>query len=497
MSICKKYSEIDFNNYEVIRGPFYDCSFCTDCESLSSRTNWADSYSSSCECTINSSQCYNSSACGTINKTDHINIPINPYIYPSSKETSPSESGKLCLDQYGFTPTVRMSNKIKITIPYDSIFGGTYVFEKCSVYGWFLNSGETSTSINTCINTGSPSATPEYLIDFSEINNPSDINQCYTETLITYNYDGSPDSSYGEIYVFPAKYYLCITQPAATSDDLGHRLSVGFTLPIRYRERCQDWILVDRLYNASGEKTPHNLFGSPNYAYLQQPLNSADWMPKYTFLNDDGSTQCPSGLKDLGFSFRCDGYGLGRGCSNMCNYPYSNLQDSLVSIDETSWFRPKIPVLAQVEFVYDCRLECICNFISDYSSISSWNNDATSCYGSLVNINYDCTNNIIEPNFSGKDVEIYFLLSSEYTFYIRHLGANYSTPKFINNELIIKKMIQYPHIFNDTDINSIISWINSNVSVINNQNMEKINAVDFYWDTSNLIYKLYIIPSED
>lgn len=499
---CKRYSEIDFELYEIVSGPHYECPDCEGCYSVSSRTDSIFSNSQSCNCDGNSSstQCYITPECGVISKTDFVDIPPNPFIPSYSSKTSPSESGKLCLDNNGYKP-IRVSNKIKISIPYDPIFNGIYVFDKCSI-GWILNSGESTININSCFNTGDVNQTPHQLISFSEVDNPSDINKCYIETYSNYNLGAYS----GDIYAFPAKYYMCATQPASSITDIGHRLSVGFTLPIRYRPRCKDWVLIDRLYGPNGKKTPHSIFGSPNYAYYQNPTNGQDYLPRYTFLTSDNQIVCGSGINEIGFSFKCQGQQLGYGCNNICNYSYNNQPDTTYPVDETSWFKPKIPVLAQVEFVYDCRPQCDCVNIINYNEIGGWESLNTKCYGSSVNINYDCDQEINEPSFTNKEVKVYFVPSDQYRFYIQdNISSDiyYSTPISISTQTsIIDKVIKYPREFYFPGVDAVygmIFWINNNVSVISTAGGEKINAVDIYWslDVTDSKYKLYILPSED
>lgn len=505
--ICKRYSEIDFELYEIVSGPFYECGDCDPCYTVVSRTDLILSDYQSCYCDSATvpiqPQCYEIPNYGIVGKTHSVDIPPNPYVPSYSTKTSPSESGKLCASNSSYNQ-VQMSNKIKITIPYDPVFGGTYVFDRiASNNEWKLNELESITSINTCINTGDVNPIPKQLINFYEVMNPSNASECYVETYTKFIEDLFTSS--GNIYAFPAKYRMCLTQPAPSIDELGHRLSVGFTLPIRYRPRCQDWVLADRLYGSNGKKTPHTIYGSPNYAYYDDPyfFFSYNLNPKFTFLNSDNSQACGSGISNLGFSFRCDGVSLGYNCQNICTYPYNG------DNNETSWFTPKQPVIAQIEFVYDCRPQCACNTVLNYNEISAsnWGNNTIKCYGSSVNINYDCTSQSPEPSYVGHAVEVYFVASEKYIFFIRdNINSNiyYSTPTSIGS---VDKVIKYPSTFSTPGIDivySMIYWINNNVSVfsaINNQqpNIEnnKYSAVDIYWNTTNSTYKLYILPSED
>lgn len=495
--ICKKYSEIDFELYEIVSGPHYECGNCEECYTVVSRTDWVLNTSCNCDGIISSPQCYNIPDCGIFSKTSSIDIPPNPFIPTYSPKTSPLESGKLCESNSEYNP-IQVSNKIKITIPYDQIFSGIYVFDRCNNTEWKLNTLESITNINTCINAGDVNPTPKQLINFYEIDDPSSASYCYKETHSEVIIINSDFITSGDIYAFPAKYHMCLTQPASSVDGTGYRLSVGFTLPVRYRPKCQDWVVVDRLYGPNGKKTPHTIFGSPNYGYYDDPLYyTVSPPPKFKFLNSDGTQNCGSGINDLGFSFRCDGVSLGYNCQNICAYPYEDYNN------ETSWFKPKQPVVAQVEFVYDCRPECSCSTIFSYDeiAISNWNNYNTTCYGSSVNINYDCISNLSEQNYSGHSFEVYFLASEKHRFYIRDdINSNvyYSTPVSIGN---VDKIIKYPQtLAGNTNIgNYIINWINDDISVVSTVNDEKINSVDIYWnwDITNSIFKVYILPSED
>lgn len=522
--ICKRYSEIDQNLYEIVDGPFYNCEGCGgDCDNIPVFTNWKNTYVENCLCINNPKSCFQPSSIDYYsneiiyppqNKTKPINIPCNPYIYPNSTPTSPVESGKLLISNSNYTAP-RLSNKIKITIPYDPIFKGIYVFDNVNgdfdentIGNWVFNSGESSTSINQCYTPGDINQNYKYLISFTEVNDPSDINQCYTETYIKYNYNGLGDAS-GDIYAFPAKYYMCITNPAININDTGSRLSVGFTLPIRYRSKCGDWIVVDRLYNKYNQKTPHVLYGNSNYAYYETPTNGADFLRRYKFLTSDNQSICGSGLNEIGFSFKCEGSRLGYNCVNICNYPYTSTQDSLNPIDEISWFTPKIPVMSTLEFVYDCRPLCYCpNFASyidtNWILSSGYSSNGISCYGSSINMNIDC--NLTAPiEFSSPFTEInvilYLITSSNYKFFIKkssgdifwHDYVEYSTP-LTSNAKVYADLIS-----GNTSPHKIIQWINSNVvaySIANN----RYSSVDLYWyDIYNnqTEYYVYIVPSED
>ena len=461
------------------------CKGCSDYYIDNSSTDWEYiSDAAGCDCINNPNQCYTPPECSEISKTYPINIPPNYYIYPLSPEAPASASGQICYNDPEYSP-VRISNKIKISVPNDPIFSGVYIFDRCGLNDWKLNNDESIININSCTNPSDPSATPSYLINFTEVDNPYDIStsEFYEEKYEKYNYDGLGNNS-GDIYSFPAKYYMCITQAASEINPIGHRLSVGFTVPIRYRPRCNDWVVVDRLYNTKGQKTPHAISGSPNYAYYETPTVGSDFQPKYTFL-DNGQPTC-SGLNNLGFSFKCEGYLLGSGCNNICGgYPYIS-----TPIDETSWFTPKIPVLSQLEFVYDCREECInCDIITYVST--NWVPDNTvSCYGSIININYNCNLARNQEYILDSEINIYFITSNKYKWYIR--GYEYSSPYELNKKLFYGTV-------NGEDSYYIFNLINNHVSAYDLDN-NKYVAVDLYWVDlyqTGQVYDLYIVPSND
>jgi hypothetical protein len=355
-----------------------------NCPIVDASTMWEYQASCLCEDPYTSQQCYSPFG-SPMAKTYLVNIPSNPYFFPDQPPAPPLASGLLCNNP---RTQFRISNKIKITIPNDPIFSGIYVWDREPAIGgsqtadWILNLNESqlSNSINCVPDLGLPSN----LIGFAEASNPSRSNPASFEETYTI-YALEPE----KVYAFPAKYYMYLTAAAASTESMGHRLSVGFTLPIRYRHAYGDWIVVDRLI-ANGKKTPHKLNGSPNYAILNEGPDPGDNTISYKFI-DSISNQpiCSSGLNELGFSFKTSGPGLGFECSDFgLPYPYFGEQ-------ELSWFEPKIGVQSLVEFVYDCRPTINCN-IAAGATLDTITGatliDPNSCLGLTINVDHNCVN---------------------------------------------------------------------------------------------------------
>ena len=163
--------------------------------------------------------------------------------------------------------SVNISKRIKITIPDDPIFSGTYVFDRgfgdssLNSNNWIFNTGLSQYNLNTYNH-------PESFLNGKLLVSLSDTN--YTEYLPGYNelktslYKGENNSlanQLEDVFSFPAKFVFTAVQPPcpcsgeigtawppiSTTQASGHRLAVGFAPPIRWRSPYSDWIIVDKI----------------------------------------------------------------------------------------------------------------------------------------------------------------------------------------------------------------------------------------------------------
>jgi hypothetical protein len=428
------------------------------CDIVDASTMWEYKTSCLCEYPDTNQQCYSPFG-SPIAKTYLVNIPVNPYFFPGQQPAPPLASGLLC-DEEPPAIQFRISNKIKITIPDDPVFSGTYVWDRtAALAAWTLNLSESQ--LSNSINCGT-----DNLIEFVEVGNPSSSYPAgFEETYSTYGLETE------KVYAFPAKYYMYATAAAETSESMGHRLSVGFTIPIRYRHGYGDWIVVDRRIN-NGIKTPHILNGSPNYAILNEGPEPTDNTISYKFINPDNNTPiCSSGINELGFSFKTSASGLGFPCTTF-GYPYPYFGET-----ELPYFEPKIGVESLVEFVYDCRNTINCNIangtILTDNSPSMNVNDQGVCLGSTINIDYACAG--VPTN---EQMRLYFLSK------VNNLKIYYgdgSTTYTINGD--IDEAVELP-IFGS--LAAIRTYINQDFAVYDVNN-NAYRCVDLY-----VVYDPYV-----
>jgi hypothetical protein len=407
-------------------------------------------------------------------KTYLVDIPQNPYFFPNQLPAPPSASGLICLSP----PTkFRISNKIKITIPDDPVFSGTYVWDRqANSDNWILNTGESQIRDFIC----DDEIDQNYTLGFVEVNNASQSYPAsFEETYTEFNLEVK------KVYAFPAKYYMYATLAAETSESMGHRLSVGFTMPIRYRHAYGDWIVVDRLIQ-NGIKTPHILNGSPNYAIVNEGPDPTDNTISYKYINPANNMPiCSSGLNELGFSFKTSASGLGVGCFAFGQpYPYFD--------EELPYFEPKVGVKSLLEFVYDCREGVNCGIVNSLSGGSWIQNTSVNnvCYGSTINVTYNCVSDIIQSTFASATINMYFIVSNNYRIY---LANNTFSNYLVDNTY--KKLFHTT--FTGYSYNDIIQYVNSSVAIYPIVG-DKYGCLDLYWETiSSNEYNLYIIPSDD
>jgi hypothetical protein len=497
---------------------------------------------------------WSSSQCDNI-YTHDISLPYTPYVWPNVLSPAPaSASGLLCHKNYPYNQdTVRISNRIKITIYDDPIFSGIYVYDGTGPGDWALNSALSHNNINTYndiydlnikfIQTRDPLTwDPEY-DPYSTL--PAYFEGLYdTQNLV--NPDPACSSPYEQTwelmdsYAFPASFVLTALQNAHQNEDdtynAGHRLSLGFTLPVRYRKSYRDWIVVD--------KVPHAITGYTNYSHPVVVDNCYSYMnfdfaeygtifPSNTYNGNITGLKC-SGINQFGFAFRVTSNLLGRTNyqSSVENYPTAYLDSHLLirsdGIDtETgesirdwgnAFFEPKTPVNASVEFVYSCRPGLPC-FNLTPSVISPATGTEIGCivdYYTAINIDYLCgeydgkpddaywiNNNIISTNiiYSG----ISGLLPTLYKYGGGESTANVVYEAYITNDE--NPIISIPYT-GYSKPSSVRNWINSELRLVyfdqdanGNLDINNISStnpmVDLYWNINGNSATAYIVPSDE
>ena len=452
--ICKKYSEIDFNLYEIFAGPFYDCDFC--CVGRDENLNFTNVTA------IND--------CGktyypphNLPRTDSVEVPYNPYMYPNvSNYAPPSASGKICPYDSDYQP-VNLSNRIKITIPNDPVFSGVYIFDKFgSNLDWRLNTTDSTTNPYTI-------SFQEFALGYSK----------YRE----YFYADGFALNLSSTYAFPAKFVMTLVNPSPINGSIvgiGDRAVVGFTLPIRYRKPYQDWVVVDRV--------SHRVYGNnKNYGYINTAGNDVELI---------GDEVC-SGIPEFGFGYRVSALGLGYdgGTSRFVNstaqifFPH----DSDPTYPEATFYEPKIPMLADVEFVYSCRP----NGCSSYASFPTIN-FSSSIYsqnicGFPVNNFVPCDDSISSETIYD-NINIYAIfnpstVNQSCIFY----GTLRTIPPILEDSKILLNTINSSSSTMARNINTVCSNIQSSFEYYNISNFSHI---DIYLQVDGNNLNIYITPSD-
>lgn len=449
--ICKKYSEIDFNLYEIVHGPFYECSFC--CVGKEANNIFTDA-SAINDCGKTYYAPYN------LLRTYSVDIPYNPYLYPNVMNYAPpSESGKICPYDSDYQP-VNLSNRIKITIPNDPVFSGIYVFDRFYEDQWSLNNSESTANI-----------TDPYSIRFQEFP------YGYMKYREYFYSDGSNLSS---TYAFPAQFLMTLYLSPVNGGVVGtgHRAAVGFTLPIRYRKPYKDWVVVDQI--------SHSVYGkNKNYGYINTAGNNVELI---------GDSVC-SGISEFGFGYRVSALGLGwdGGSTRFLSPNVFIGYEADPTYPEAPFYEPKIPMLANVEFVYSCRP----NNCSSYASIPTIN------FSSVPYLERQCgatVNNFIPCNGDISSATIYDNINIYAIF----------NPSISNQSCLFYGMIRTISPISEmskillTTINSSESTLNRVVnavsSIIQTSFQYDINStssyIDIYLQVSGNNLDVYIYPSD-
>jgi hypothetical protein len=348
-----------------------------------------------------------------------MDIPANPFVFPNTIHTAPpSESGKLCYLSTdpddgiaNYQGTLNLSNRIKIIIPTNPIFSGIYYFDRQpNTRVWKLDDSATITSVAPWEDPPEdPPSQSLYPIELYEFDNDGVLDNGSSPNMDRYYYEtliNNEDSSMSGVYGYPVKFAMLATHKAF--DDIGYRLAIGFTPPLRHRKEFFDWIAVDQI--------PHTINGiSASLSKIDPEDNTSI---KHSFLDAQGSFVC-SGIPEIGFAF----YASGNASINEINgqsifYNPTFFTNPEFGSSQESWFG-KVGIVGIVEFVYSCRegVKCdVFNFPATNTIISEDDFERL-CYGSTINIDYSCSDQTEAPNLTNTNIFVYFLISSASTVY--------------------------------------------------------------------------------
>lgn len=383
-------------------------------------------------------------------KVHYETLPLNNYLYPQTRNPPTGSYDLLCGNNYA----ISISNKVKITIPDDPIFSGIYVFDYIIGSGdsslrsenWVFNQNE---SIHNLIVYNHPDSVfnNKLLVSFNDNLSNNRGYEGYLELKTSYYNDENNTGAQQleDVYAFPAKFIFTAVQPPCpcsgipevdyvTTVGSGHRLAVGFAPPIRWRHPYSNWILVDKVTHVIDGYIPNYSIGtlfndgttSPYYSSSTQQtvlLNNSKYI-NYTqsYVTGSAETQIGTGyvslsvnnlwpictgLSNIGFAFRSSASGLGidRGIT-FDNYSIqgigreqefsrdvNNNIDGIIK-DERPFFDTKIPVRANIEFVYSCRSGMPC-FDLIGSTITPVSGSGIACNPGLsyIDIDYLCGEN--------------------------------------------------------------------------------------------------------
>lgn len=381
----------------------------------------------------------------------------NNYLFKQSVDPPSGSYDLLCSETY----PVSISNKIKITIPDDPIFSGTYVFDYnpgqgdnlLSSINWVLNEAESSHSL-VPYNHSDSAFDGKTLISFDDnTNNYNRYNyKGYLELKTRYyNDENNAAARFLEnAYAFPADFVLTAVQPPCPCTGIpgvdfvstigsGHRLAVGFVHPIRWRHPYKNWILVDRISHTIESAIPDYTTGSPinvgNQSYYSPEQQQTVYLNNSKYVNyaesyvpgtaesviGDGfigitlteSWPKCTGVPDLGFAFRSSASGLGidrgwglvadqfdiQGLGRHQEYIRDVVNNfDLIIKDERPFYENKTPIKAVIEFVYSCRSGISC---STFDNVTPQTNISviTGLYvGCPTNVNYIGTDYLCGEN---------------------------------------------------------------------------------------------------
>jgi hypothetical protein len=475
---------------------------------------------------------------------------------------------------------VYLSTKITVKIPTDPIFSGTYTFERnTSTNKWELMSSTNPLSGPSWPTTDPPTNTllfntslskysssygsfnNQYLIKLNSIfdSGPSPYYPGYMETLARYD-SNSPEGgfTYTDAFAWPAHFIMTAIKPpcsncsiyaTGTGDNAirppesGYRLVVGFTLPIRYREVAQTWIVVDypqqvetnRYHALSGINNSNiNNFnyitGIPlivNNSGQIQDFKTTNIIENPDSLFDFSMTAASNlqpvctGVQDaIGFAFRCGASGFGHnsvsnigGLSTIDGFgDFRNNFYEAPSSDPTAkydangqffnkaFYENKVAVDASVKFYYSCRVtptECTL-FVPDTPHsvranlcvINSQIFNNAQCNGLPVDNSYINTYNAYRASNAIDVIDIFYTGPSGWCPCVKNLvpfQPEYLVYESINSDTL---KVKIPYGGASLDYEDIISWIKNDFAIIK---PDGVGLLQNLTDTNNLCFTQYPI----
>jgi len=450
-------------------------------------------------------------------------LPKNNYLVEQSVNPPSGSYDLLCSETY----PIAISNKIKITIPDDPIFSGTYVFDYSIGGGdqllqsdnWIFNAAESTHNLSTYQHSsdeGPVAFNGKVLVSLSDEPVRLSYYQGYEEHLYGfYNNDPSAfqNRSLDDAFAFPAEFIFTAVQPPGPCYGIpaidpiqvtgtGHRLAVGFALPIRWRHPYKNWILVDRkthtienivdytsgvvfndgiVRNIDGNSVYLNNSKSVRYAESWAP-GSAGSIPTggYLSISPDANYElfniC-TGIPDIGFSFKAYGSGLGiyrnrywvdgptiEGIGGA--HYFADLSSLSIGADTRPFFENKTPVKSIIEFVYSCRSGISC---STFENVTPQTNIPiiTGLYvGCPTNVNYIGTDYLCGENNQINPPDSYWTQNNITSTEIIYSGYN-EKPFFYTDSTFTYRIL--PVIFTgQASANRIVNIYDYNPSNSNN-----------------------------
>lgn len=475
---------------------------------------------------------------------------------------------------------IYISKKIKITI-HDPIFSGIYVFDRdvgegdSDLYSqnWILNGNESDHNLIVYQHASSPQNN-KLLVSLNDTHNSSFQDyKGYVEIKSSLYKD---ENNAGAIqiedaYAFPAHMIFTAIQPAGPfySEGIGdpwpkptvniggrpsgHRLVVGFCLPLTWDGSYKKWRVVNGVkYPINSGNVLINYAGTPfndgstyfsstdqdvvslnNKVYISgttdpTDINSSGYLSIYNIM----SNMLCTGVPIFGFGFRCSASGLGFdqgfawnqdvfthiqgiGPANIFDTYYTWDGDDPDSnsdfVDTRPFFDNKIPISGTVEFIYGCGAGIVdCNVLETMDNpeiIQPFTKKIGTCSrNSLIANDYLCGSYAMEKpdnahwttyNITGTQV-IFSGVGDLYPA-VRSGNANYTTYKSSSIDPII--LVPYS---GDPRPSFVRNWISgSYITLQDYQTQSSITyatntyrVIDLYWkiDYGNQLAKAYIIP---
>jgi hypothetical protein len=486
-------------------------------------------------------------ACNDVRYTHPVDL-ISPYFHihqpiksgweamKANNRTAIGAYNVLC----GNPPQANLSSVIKITIPYDPVFSGTYQFQFLpNITGWrLINDSRTSTSLlaysSSDISRQGPFQNQKLISLEQTLTEPT--YKGYVEVARS----GDANSNISGVFAFPAHFVFSaispptdVGAPPSVPTTSGHRAVLGFTLPIRWRQEYFDWIVSDQIgHKVSGSKysnpvTPDywipstnisvsgyatsrsgsNIIGlsgitnNPAIYDLSDTSTAITGSCNMSFMADDtewSNGPVPySGLAHMGFCYRTSASGLPyheNGVMDLNDFMGIRQEFNNHTVNETRLLGNKQDMVAWIEFPNSCRTSgTTCNDVAfilndpnlppstGYTTISG------TCIGSYINADFACTDNLARPDstyFSSEGItgiKPLYLGTSDNIYPFVKVNAHSGNVYMAGSGQNI--LIDYN---GPNTINDFREWINKEFSFVqisgnNNIIIEQWPGVDIYW----------------